>query len=170
MQHLHDALNEFLSEHALCAPRGRTSTPALYDAFSVWAGAQGMPWVSGNAISRELQSLGIPKGKHNGRMVFRGIILRSDPQAADLNCEPYTPRPHKPRPAVRTGRGAWTPGPAEWDALRDDLAGLRADVVALAAVVRSGGEVKGARRRGPVASAVQLSLAGLEPAPSGQQQ
>lgn len=163
--HLPDALNEFLSEHALTSARGRTRTPDFYDAFSTWADGRGMRWTSWAEISRELQDLGISKGKHNGHMVFRGIILRDDPKAVQWNCEPYTPRPQKPHQAAKPGRGAWMPGRADWDAMRDDLAGLRADVVALATEVRAGGAEKGTRRRDQPASTVQLSLAGLEPAP-----
>lgn len=165
MQHLSDALNEFLSEHALTAPRARARTPDFYDAFSAWAGGRAIPWASWAEISRELQSLGIPKGKHNGRMMFRGIILRGDPQATRWNCEPYTPRPQKPSQPVRTGRGAWTPGRSEWDAMRADLADLKASNAALVAEIRSSGAVKGARqaRSKPKAAGAQPFLAGLEP-------
>ena len=166
MQNLHDALNEFLSEQVLNAPRGRTRTHELYDAFSTWATTRSAPWASWAEISRKLQDLGVPKGKYNGRMVFRGVILRDDPQADKLAHGPYTPRHPKPRPPVRQEREAWTPGPADWNALRGDLAGLRADLATLTAAVQMVREAKGAGRRAPT---VQLSFAGLEPAPAGQE-
>lgn len=87
----------FVNEMCVLDPRSEVDMVSVYDAFRCWCERTGRPEWSATFLGRGLRGLGYVKRKSSGRILRRGIRLRTDaPRAGTvpLNCPQPSPALH----------------------------------------------------------------------------
>jgi hypothetical protein len=68
----------FVAQQLLRVPGEAVGSTDLFNAFSLWAAAHGMEIGSHTCFGRSLRALGLGKGKREGIIIYRDVVLKGN--------------------------------------------------------------------------------------------